>query len=134
MGGEIGQLAAIAAIRPRGTIVQVGVMGGGSATFPLGALLPKRASIVGTVLRGRPLEEKVALTQRFEREVLPWFAEGRLRPVPDAAIAARLLIETTAWFAWHRLGDPAPQPMDDSLARETVIAVLSRGLLPEGCS
>jgi putative PIG3 family NAD(P)H quinone oxidoreductase len=75
------------ALRARGTIVQVGVMGSGSATFPLGALLPKRATIVGTVLRARPLEEKVALTQRFEREVLPWFADGTCVPVVDSRYA-----------------------------------------------
>ena len=59
-------------------------MGGGTATLPLGALLPKRASLVGTVLRARPVEEKIALTQRFEREVLPLFVTGVLRPVIDA--------------------------------------------------
>lgn len=74
----------VAALRTGGTIVQVGVMGGGSAPFDLGALLPKRATLVGTVLRSRPLEEKVALTQRFEREVLPWFADGTCRPVIDS--------------------------------------------------
>ena len=72
------------ALRTGGRIVQVGVMGGGAATFPLGALLPKRATLVGTVLRGRPLEEKIALTQRFEREVLPLFDQGALRPVVDS--------------------------------------------------
>jgi NADPH:quinone reductase len=66
-----------------GRIVQVGVMGGGRATFDLGMLLPRRASIVGTVLRSRPLEEKIAVTQRFGREMLPLLAAGRLRPVVD---------------------------------------------------
>ena len=36
------------------------------------------------MLRARPLEEKVALTQRFGQEVLPWFAAGVLRPVIDS--------------------------------------------------
>ena len=67
-----------------GRIVQVGVMAGGSATFPLGAMLPKRATLIGTVLRGRPIEEKITLTQRFEREFLPFLADGRCRPVIDA--------------------------------------------------
>jgi NADPH:quinone reductase len=35
------------------------------------------------VLRARPLEEKIAVTQRFEREVLPLFGTGALRPVVD---------------------------------------------------
>jgi putative PIG3 family NAD(P)H quinone oxidoreductase len=75
------------ALRVGGTIVQVGVMGGGEATFNLGAMLPKRATLVGTVLRGRPLEEKIAVTQRFEREVLPWFADGTCAPVIDSRYA-----------------------------------------------
>ncbi len=71
------------ALRVGGRIVQVGVMGGPMATFPLGLLLPKRATITGTVLRARPLEEKIAITQRFGAEVLPLLADGRLRPVID---------------------------------------------------
>ena len=49
----------------------------------LGALLPKRAHLVGTVLRARPLEEKVAASQRFEAEVVPAIEAGRVRPVID---------------------------------------------------
>ena len=71
------------ALRVGGTIVQVGVMGDAMATFPLGLLLPKRARIVGTVLRARPIEEKIAVTQRFGREVLPLFETGACRPVID---------------------------------------------------
>jgi len=77
----------VEALATGGTIVQVGVMGGGNATFNVGALLPKRARLVGTVLRARPLEEKVAITRRFAREVLPAFDHdddhGRLHPVID---------------------------------------------------
>ena len=74
----------VKALRTGGTIVQVGVMGGGRTDIDLGALLPKRARLVGTVLRARPLEEKVAVTQRFAREVLPWYAAGAIRPVIDS--------------------------------------------------
>lgn len=72
------------ALRVGGRIVQVGVMGGGRTAFTLGKLLPKRASVTGTVLRARPIEEKIALTQRFGSEMLPLFAQGRLRPVIDS--------------------------------------------------
>jgi putative PIG3 family NAD(P)H quinone oxidoreductase len=72
------------ALRVGGRIIQVGVMGGGKTPFTLGKLLPKRASVTGTVLRARPLEEKIALTQRFAAEMLPLFDEGRLRPVIDS--------------------------------------------------
>ncbi len=72
------------ALRVGGTIVQVGVMGSGKAPFPLGKLLPKRASVIGTVLRARPLEEKIAITRRFGAEVLPAFEAGRVAPVIDS--------------------------------------------------
>lgn len=73
----------VTSLRVGGTLVQVGVMAGGQTTIDLGALLPKRARIIGTVLRARPLEEKIAVTQRFGREVLPLFEHGSLRPVID---------------------------------------------------
>ncbi len=74
----------VAALAVGGRIVQVGVMGSGTATFPLGALLPKRASLIGTVLRSRPIEEKIAISRRFEREVVPRFESGELVPVIDS--------------------------------------------------
>jgi NADPH:quinone reductase-like Zn-dependent oxidoreductase len=73
----------LAAVRPRGTVVQVGLLGGGPASVDLGILMAKRATWVGTLLRPRPLEEKIAVCRRFAAEVLPLFAEGRLSPVID---------------------------------------------------
>lgn len=73
----------VAAIRVGGTIVQVGVMGGGTTEINLGLLLPKRAHLVGTVLRPRPLEEKVAASLRFAQEVVPAIERGAVRPVID---------------------------------------------------
>jgi NADPH:quinone reductase-like Zn-dependent oxidoreductase len=46
-------------------------------------LLPKRATITGTVLRARPIEEKIAATRRFAAEVLPLFESGAVHPVID---------------------------------------------------
>jgi putative PIG3 family NAD(P)H quinone oxidoreductase len=71
------------AVRPKGTIVQVGLMGGGAVEINLGLLLVKRVRWVGTVLRSRPLEEKAAISRRFADEVLPLFSSGELRPVID---------------------------------------------------
>jgi putative PIG3 family NAD(P)H quinone oxidoreductase len=70
-------------LKRQGRIVQVGVMGDPTATVPLGKLLQQRASLVGTVLRSRPLEQKIDATQRFAAELLPLFSTGRLRPVID---------------------------------------------------
>ncbi len=72
------------ACRMDGTIIQVGLMGGGSANVNIGLILGKRITWIGTTLRARPLERKLALSQRFIDEVLPLFEAGRLLPVIDS--------------------------------------------------
>lgn len=72
------------AVAGRGTIVQVGLMGGATTTVNVGLLLAKRAHWVGTTLRTRPIEEKVGVIRRFATEVLPLFDSGALRPVIDS--------------------------------------------------
>ena len=74
----------ISALAPRGTIVQVGTMEAGQPLINLGGLMMKRGRLIGTVLRARPLEEKIALTRRFASEILPLFASGGLKPVIDS--------------------------------------------------
>lgn len=71
------------AITIRGSIVQVGLMGGGTTPVNVGLLLTKRATWIGTTLRTRPLEEKVAVARRFAAEMLPLFDSGALRPIVD---------------------------------------------------
>jgi len=77
----------VAAVAPDGTIVQVGLMGGGETTVNLGLVLVKRISWIGTTLRARPIERKIALAQRFVSEMLPLFDAGALRPVIDSRFA-----------------------------------------------
>lgn len=73
----------LASVRPQGTIVQVGLMGGAQTPVNLGLLLVKRVHWIGTTLRARPIEQKAALAQRFIAEVSPLFDAGTLRPVID---------------------------------------------------
>lgn len=92
----------VACLRTKGRIIQVGTMAGKPVPFNVGALLFKRASITGTVLRARPIEEKIAISQQFEAEVVPLFDSGALRPVihsrmPLSSIAeAHMLMEANA--------------------------------------
>ena len=73
----------VASLAQKGHIVQVGVMGGGNMSFNLAGLMPKRAKLSGTVLRARPIEEKIAISQRFSAEIIPLFESGKIRPVID---------------------------------------------------
>jgi len=71
------------ALALRGRMIIVGLMGGTKATADLGAILAKRAHVMGTTLRARPLEEKAAATRAFERSIMPHMASGRVRVVVD---------------------------------------------------
>jgi NADPH:quinone reductase len=71
------------ALRIGGRIVVIGIGGGPQAEISLVALMGKRATLRGSTLRPRPLEEKALTARALERHVLPLF-ERALR-VPVAA-------------------------------------------------
>jgi NADPH:quinone reductase len=73
-------------VQPLGRIVLVGLLAGAKCELDLGLVLRKRVRILGTVLRSRPLEEKLAAMRAFESEVVPLFARGALRPVIDCVL------------------------------------------------
>ena len=73
----------LASLAMRGRMVLVGAMGGDKVETSLGLLMPKRLRVAGTVLRPRPLEEKIALTHQFKRHVLPLIADARILAVVD---------------------------------------------------
>jgi putative PIG3 family NAD(P)H quinone oxidoreductase len=78
----------VASLAPGGRIVVIGTMGGPKVQLDLGLLMRSRGSIHGTVLRPRPLEEKIAATQAFGRDVLPLIAAGTVKPVIDCVLPA----------------------------------------------
>jgi NADPH:quinone reductase-like Zn-dependent oxidoreductase len=67
-----------------GRIAVIGVGGGAVAEVNLLVLMQRRARIVGSTLRARPLELKADAARRIEASVLPLVAAGRLT-VPLAA-------------------------------------------------
>ena len=64
-----------------GRLVQVGCMGGSEASLPLGFLIHQHLRILGTVMKTRSLDEKIAMTERFKERWLSAFATGTLKPV-----------------------------------------------------
>ena len=88
----------IAAVRVGGRIVQVGTMGAGRTEVNIGMMLPKRASLIGTVLRARPLAEKIAITQRFAAEILPLFDAGVAKPVIDSRYSLSAIADAHAYM------------------------------------
>jgi putative PIG3 family NAD(P)H quinone oxidoreductase len=77
-------------------IVLVGMLAGARAELDQAAVMHKRLSLRGTVLRARPLEEKIAAMQAFARHVVPLLGDGTVKavvgrtfPLSEAANAHR---------------------------------------------
>ncbi len=70
-------------LAPRGRLVIVGLLTGAQTEVDLSLIMRKRLTVVGTVLRARPIEEKIVLATTFRNRVLPWFERGRIRPIVD---------------------------------------------------
>lgn len=92
VGGEYTN-ASLHALAMRGRIMLIGSMGGSKTGIDLGLMLGKRAHMIGTVLRARPLEEKIEVTRRFAKEVVPLFARGVLKTVIDSCFPCRSIRE-----------------------------------------
>jgi len=75
--------ASVDTLATRGRLMLVGLVAGATATFDLRRILSRRASIIGTVLRARTVDEKAAATSAFIRDLGPSFERGALRPVVD---------------------------------------------------
>lgn len=67
-----------------GRVVVVSVAGGSTVELDLLRLMVRRATIRGTVLRARSLDEKAAAVAAFAMEVVPMLADGRIAPSVDA--------------------------------------------------
>jgi putative PIG3 family NAD(P)H quinone oxidoreductase len=76
----------IASLRSGGRMVLLGLLGGASAEVNLGAVLSKRLSIIGSVMRSRSTEEKAEVTARFRERTLPLLESGELKTVVDSIL------------------------------------------------
>jgi NADPH:quinone reductase-like Zn-dependent oxidoreductase len=68
----------------RGRIILIGGVAGGKTEVDLYQILGKRLHVIGTVLRARSLDEKIAITNTFAQEVVPLLANERIKPVIDS--------------------------------------------------
>ena len=76
--------ASVAALAPRGRLILIGTVAGTRSALDLRTVLSRRLTIRGTVLRARPLEEKIAATRLFAAEVSPLLSSRAARAVLDS--------------------------------------------------
>ena len=93
--------ADLLAVAMKGRIVIVGTGGGDGAPLDLRKLMGRRARLLGTMLRARPLDEKATAMRAFAREVVPQLASGRIAPIVDRVFPA-----AEAAAAFDRLAEP----------------------------
>jgi NADPH2:quinone reductase len=75
--------ANLKALAEKGRMVLVGTTAGAQATLDLSAVMKKRLTIIGTVLRSRSNEEKATATRLFAEQVVPLLADYTVKPVVD---------------------------------------------------
>ena len=85
----------IDALATDGQLVIIGMQGGVKGELNIGKLLGKRARVIGTTLRGRPVSgpnSKGEIVEAVTTSVWPMIADGRVRPI----IGARMPIQQAA--------------------------------------
>jgi len=85
----------IDAVAPDGRIIVIGFQGGLKAELNFGKLMAKRAGVISTALRSRPVDGpsgKSAIVASVVENVWPMVADGRVRPI----VGAELPIEEAA--------------------------------------
>lgn len=68
-------------LRMDGRLVQVGLIGGSRASLDLRAVMQRRLTLTGSLLRPRTVAEKGVLARELERQVWPLLSRGEVRPI-----------------------------------------------------
>jgi putative PIG3 family NAD(P)H quinone oxidoreductase len=79
----------IDALASNGRLAIIGMQGGTKTEFDLNSLMRKRASVIATALRARPVAEKAAIVARVREVVWPMIEAGAIRPVVDRVVPMR---------------------------------------------
>jgi len=92
------------ALAKDGRLSVIGLQGGQRAELDLGRLVAKRAAVLATSLRARPLEQKAGIVSSVIMNVWPHIASGAVRPVIDRilpvadAAEGHRIVEATKHF------------------------------------
>ncbi len=76
----------LACLTDEGRHVSIAFQKGPRADLDLTAVMRKRLTLTGSMLRPRPVAFKAAVAAELEAHVWPWLADGRLQPVTDSVL------------------------------------------------
>jgi NADPH2:quinone reductase len=74
----------LSCLAPRGRIVVIATQGGAQGTIHLGRLMQKRATITGSTMRPRTVEDKAVIARELRERVWPLIESGKVKPVLDS--------------------------------------------------
>ena len=78
--------ANVGLLKVRGRLVFISTLGGSQAEINIGQLMGKRARLIGSVLRPRPVEEKAEIIRRFRQQFWKQIESGAIKPVIDRVL------------------------------------------------
>ena len=87
-----------------GRLVVIGVQNGLEGELNLAELLLKRASVHGTTLRSRPIEQKAAIVAEVQEHVWPLIETGSIQPVIDRTLPMAEAAEAHRILDAHHIG------------------------------
>ncbi len=82
-----------------GRLVLIGLMGGAVTEINLALLMGKRARVVGSTLRARPISEKAAVMDQLAQNVWPGIESGAIKPIIEAEFPIQRVAEAHALMA-----------------------------------
>lgn len=88
----------VEALADYGRLVVIGLQGGVKGELNLGQLVSKRAAIIGTALRPRPVAEKGVIMNAVRETVWPMLADGRIKPFVAKSFPLEQVREAHEYF------------------------------------
>jgi tumor protein p53-inducible protein 3 len=89
-------------LKSQGRLVFIATLGGSRAEMNLSALMGRRLRLIGSVLRSRSVDEKVAIKERFMAQFWPALEDGSIQPVVDRVYPIEQANEAHQYMAENR--------------------------------
>jgi NADPH2:quinone reductase len=88
----------VEALAPGGRLIVIATQGGVRATVDMRAVMKKRLTLTGSLLRPQPVEFKQAIKEQLLRRVWPLIESGAVRPLIDRIFPFEQAAAAHAWM------------------------------------
>jgi NADPH:quinone reductase-like Zn-dependent oxidoreductase len=92
------------ALKPRGRLVYISMVGGSDVTLPIFTIMRKQLVITGSTLRPRSADEKARIAAGVEKLVWPWIADGRIKSLVEQTFPLEEAAKAHVWMDDSHVG------------------------------